>query len=138
MLKLAKAVVESMGGASPRAMALSRQAPALASELQLGKMVVVTVQLALVLFAIRLFGVEETTGFHRILPVVLGGFVIHAFLPIGYRQPFYVLLTWVSIVAVFGGFNAVWLIGLSLGLILLAHLPIDYQARIALIVVAGT
>ena len=46
-----------------------------------GKFVLVAAQLALVLLAIRLFQVENGFGFQNILPLIFGGFVVHAWLP---------------------------------------------------------
>ncbi|MEZ4700600.1 MAG: hypothetical protein R2834_09755, partial [Rhodothermales bacterium] len=137
MLKFAKAVVDSMGGITAARPASSPALPVRINVATLGRFAAVVAQLALVLFAIYQFKIEEQSGFTRILGLVFTGFVIHAWLPVNARLPFFFGLTLTGIYLVFGLVNAVWLIGLSLGLILLAHLPIDYRARIALIVVAG-
>ncbi|MEZ4701197.1 MAG: hypothetical protein R2834_12745 [Rhodothermales bacterium] len=98
------------------------------------KFVVVTAQLALVLFAIRIFEIENGFGFQHLLPIIFGGFVIHAWLPERWRQPFFVGLTLAGIWLLFGVIGGSWLIVIGLLLIALAHLPAPMWIRITLIV----
>ena len=97
----------------------------------------VTVQLALVLFAIRIFQLEDGFGFQRLLPVIFGGFVVHAWLPMPLRLPFFVSLTLVSVWLLFGLIPGSWLIGIGLGLIGLCHLPVAKWIRVTLVVLAS-
>ncbi|CAN0597628.1 unnamed protein product, partial [Laminaria digitata] len=48
-----------------------------APALSLPSFLVVTVQLAMVLFALHLFQIETATGFNRLFPLIFGGFVVH-------------------------------------------------------------
>ena len=98
---------------------------------------VVTAQLALVLFSIRLFKLEDGFGFQRLLPLILGGFIVHAWLPMAYRLPFFVTLSFTAIIWLFGVGPGNWLIGIGLGLIGLCHLPIPKWARVGLIFLAS-
>ena len=102
----------------------------------LGPFLVVVVQLALVLLVIRGFRLEEASGLLRLLPLVFGGFVVHALLPLPWRQPFFLVLSLAAIVLLFQA-NALWLVGLGLGLIGLCHLPVPFAARVGLVVAAG-
>ena len=104
---------------------------------RLAGFLVVAAQLALVLFLVSRFRIEEGRGFVRVAPLVFGGFVVHAWLPSRYRRPFFLLLSWVAIGMVLGAVNGSWLIGIGLVLVGLCHLPVPFAARVAMILAAG-
>ena len=52
-----------------------------------GKFLLVAVQLGLILLAIRLYHIEEVSGFAGIAPWIFAAFLIHAFLPLALRMP---------------------------------------------------
>ncbi|MBA2245336.1 MAG: hypothetical protein H0W11_10295 [Gemmatimonadetes bacterium] len=94
-------------------------------------------QLGLLFMALYLFRIEEELGLVKLLPLIFVGFVVHAALPLRLRLPFFLLLTWTAIGALFGPIYGLTLIGLGLGLIGLCHLPIAFRARVALVLLAA-
>ena len=65
------------------------------------------------------------------------GFLIHYFLPSHYRLPFFLFISLAAIAGILGFVNSIWLIGIGLGLIGICHLPVSYNARVAILLVAG-
>ena len=98
---------------------------------------VVTVQLALVMYAIRIFALEDGFGFQSIIPLIFGGFIVHAWLPMKLRLPFFVGLTLAAIWLLFGWIAGSWLIGIGLALIGMCHLPIPKWIRVTLVAIAA-
>ena len=98
---------------------------------------VVTAQLALVMYAIRIFALEDGFGFQSIVPLIFGGFVVHAWLPMKVRLPFFVGLTLAAIWLLFGWVAGSWLIGIGLALIGMCHLPIPKLFRVILVAIAA-
>jgi len=80
----------------------------------------------------------ETQAFRYVLALSAVGFVIHHLLPLRFRITFFGLLSIVALIVAFGvegaWAEAVWLLGLGGLLIGLAHVPIPFLGRIALIV----
>ncbi len=101
-----------------------------------GKIVLVGVQLGLLILIIRLFNLQSAAFFDVSL-LVLGGFLIHSFLPMRFRLGFFLLLSLASIVLVLGVTGGAWVIGVGLTLIGVCYLPIRFSARVALILLAG-
>ena len=81
----------------PRAEA---SAGAFALPRNLGRLAVVAVELALVLALFRAFDLEASSGFGRVAPMLFGGFIVHAALPLRFRLPFFLAL---SLAALRGG-----------------------------------
>jgi hypothetical protein len=94
-------------------------------------------QLALLLLILWQWDIEPSGGFPRILPMVFGGFIVHAALPLAWRASFFVLLSMTVIAMIVGPLPAAILIGIGLGLIGLCHLPVSFPVRIALVAAAG-
>ncbi len=103
----------------------------------LARFLAVVAQLGLLFAALYLFRIEEQFGLVKILPLIFVGFVVHAALPLRLRLPFFLVLTWATIGAMFGLTYGLVLIGLGLGLIGLCHLPIAFRARVALVLLAA-
>ena len=101
------------------------------------RFLVVAVQLALVMYAIRIYELEDGFGFQTILPLIFGGFLVHAWLPMKWRLPFFVGLTLAAIWLLFGWIAGSWLIGIGLALIGICHLPIPKWIRVTIIVLAS-
>ena len=101
------------------------------------RFVAVGVQLALIVLVIHAFRIEEGFGLLSLTPVILVGFVVHAWLPDRLRLPFFVLLGFAGAVAVFGWKYGGFLVAVGLGLISLCHLPLPYWWRVALVATAG-
>jgi len=97
----------------------------------------ILVQLALLLVLIQRFEIENE-AFLRLAALTVTGFAVHYLLPLRHRLPFFVLLSLAGIALVLGPAQAAWLIGLGLGLIGIAHLPLPIWGRAALLVaIAG-
>jgi hypothetical protein len=113
-------------GASPR---IGRE--------ELMRFLLVAGQLALVLLAIRLFAIESSRGFTKLIWLVFGGFVVHARLPMKLRPPFFLLLCVAAIGVVLGPLDAARVVGIGAGLVGLCHVPVPFGARVALLVAAA-
>lgn len=96
----------------------------------------ITVQLALICLVIRIYNIESP-GLTRILPLLLGGFVVNALLPREYRMTFFLALSVLSVFFVLGGINAIWLLGIGLVLIGACHLPLPLVVRVVIVLALG-
>ena len=97
-----------------------------------------TAQLGLLLLVIGTFNLEESHRFPELLPLIFGGFVLNAWLPLTWRPAFQVALTMGAVGLLFGPADGLRLAAIGLGLIGLCHLPVRFWIRVALIVVATT
>jgi D-alanyl-lipoteichoic acid acyltransferase DltB (MBOAT superfamily) len=95
------------------------------------------VQLGLILALAWAFEIESPAFYLRILPLAVGGAVIHHLLPLRYRPAMFALLGLVGILVVFGPGPGSWMVGLGLTLIGLCHLPIEFRWRVVLVALAG-
>lgn len=95
------------------------------------------VQLGLVLTVAHIFLIEQTYGFDRLIPAVLIGFIVHAWLPPRWRGWFFVLLFPVCSIALLGPIAGAVLVTLGVVLFLLCHLPIALSARAGVLVAVG-
>ncbi|HET6341573.1 MAG TPA: hypothetical protein VFG78_05265, partial [Gemmatimonadota bacterium] len=93
-------------------------------------------QLGLVLAVILVFRIELERGFAVVALLILIGFLIHSWLPVRARLPFFLLLT-ITAIEVLLPADGFWLVALGLGLLGLCHLPIAWSARVALVLTAG-
>ena len=94
------------------------------------------VQLGLIALVLRQFQVESA-AFRRLFLLVIGGFALHALLPIRYRLPFFLALSLAGIGLVLGPENTAWLVVIGVCLIGICHLPIAYFLRVGLLVAVG-
>ena len=101
------------------------------------KFLSVTAQLGVLVLISRQFNLESYAFYHRMMPLIFYGFILHYFLPRQYRLPFFVLLSLGGIMGVQGLGNAVWLVGLGVGLIGVCHLPAPFAVRLVLLGLAG-
>ena len=91
-------------------------------------------QLVLVLLVAKVYHVEEMYGFLQIVPFLFFGFLVHFWLPVAWRLPFFVALSLASLVYLLGFPHSLGVICLGFFLIALCHLPIPFFWRVALIV----
>lgn len=110
---------------------------ALASRAEWGKFLAISAELALLTFLIREFQIGNESFYQVVVVIMTLGFVIHSFLPLAYRMPFFLLLSLLSIQAVFGWWAGAWMVGIGLALIGMCHLPVRFSLRVALILVSG-
>ena len=79
----------------------------------LGPFLFVAAEVALVVLVVRQFQVEST-AFLRIALLALAGFVVHAWLPLAWRMPFFALLSLGAIGLVLGPREGAWFVGIGL------------------------
>ena len=103
---------------------------------QLAPFSILALQLYLLVIVTGQYALENATFAHNMIWLTFAGFLIHFFLPLPYRLPFFVLLSLAAIIGVFGLTNGLWLIALGLGLIGLCHLPLAYPLRLLLVLLA--
>ena len=103
---------------------------------KVGKILLLGLELGLLLAIVHLFDLEDE-GFRKLSLLVLGGFLVHAFLPRRWRLGFFLLLSLASIPLVLGVVTGAWVIGLGLALIGICYLPVSFRARAGLILLAG-
>ena len=137
MLKSSKTIAEPVGGASASSLPVPGKLATFFEGTSLPKFIAVTLQLGLLILILEQFSIEERSGLLDIKYLVFGGFVIHAWLPLQWRMPLLFGLTIAAMVMVFGAVNAAWLVGISLVMIALCHLPIARVARAVLVAIAG-
>jgi len=97
-----------------------------------GTFLVILAQLALLTLVLRQFQIESS-AFRDLWLLALGGFAVHALLPLRYRLPFFLVLSLVGIVLVMGLVHGAWLVAIGLVLIGICHLPLSFGTRIALL-----
>jgi hypothetical protein len=115
--------------------AITTAAGWMTTRLRVPALSMVILQLLALLVVIRQYQLVSP-AFLRIAAVAFIGFVIHHLLPLRYRIPFFVLLSFAGIAIVFGP-AALWLIAIGLVLVGICYLPIAFQARIGLLLAAG-
>jgi hypothetical protein len=96
----------------------------------------IVVQLGLLVIVIRQFQLVNS-AFIRIVLLAFGGFLIHQFLPMRARMPFFLALSLAGIGLVFGPVAGAWLIAVGLVLVGICYLPIVFSGRIALLLAVG-
>ena len=104
---------------------------------QLARFAAVGVQLALIALIVRTFDIESS-AFFRVIAVACAGFVVNHLAPMKLRLPVFVLASFSGIYLVMGAANAIQIVALGAVLIGLAHLPLRFGVRIALILAVGT
>ena len=107
------------------------------TEIRLGQLLSLALQLGLVLAVALMFRVELERGFAAVALLIFIGFLIHSRLPFRARLPFFILLT-LTAIAVLLRADGLWLVALALGLLGLCHVPISWPARVVLVLVAAT
>jgi hypothetical protein len=109
---------------------------------------IVALQLALVAVAAHFFRIEEGRGFvgeggklfgggANLMGMALVAFVIHAFLPLRYRLPFFLAFSMAAFLAIMGWYHGAILLGIGLGLVGLCHLPVPHWYRVAAVALAA-
>jgi hypothetical protein len=106
-------------------------------KLQISKFLSAAVQLGFLVAVIRLFHLENQAVYHNMMLLTFYGFLLHYLLPSHYRLSFFVLLSLAAITGILGFGNGIWLIVTGLALIGIAHLPVSYNVRVAILLGAG-
>lgn len=102
------------------------------------KPAIIAFELGLIILIVRTFSLENK-AFLQLMVIAFGGFIVNHLLPQRLRLPFFTVLSVGAIAYIMDSANAAWLVGIGLVLIGAAHLPIPFNARVALIIaIAGT
>ncbi len=137
MLKTTKTIAEPLGGAAAQPLSAPGKLAAFFEGTSLPKFIAVTLQLGLLVLILEQYSIEERSGLQDLIYPIFFGFIVHAWLPMKWRMPFFFALTVAAMVIVFNPINAAWLVGISLVMIGMCHLPIPRIARAVLIAIAG-
>jgi D-alanyl-lipoteichoic acid acyltransferase DltB (MBOAT superfamily) len=97
----------------------------------------VTLQLVVFLLLARAFEIEHASFYDLVLPLAIGGFVVHHWLPRKLQTWFFVALSVAGIFLVFGAQAGGWLLGVALTLIGLCHVPVAFRWRVLLVLAAA-
>ena len=93
----------------------------------------VAIQFGLIVLLVLGFHLESLT-FGRVMVLTFAGFLIHHYLPLRFRLPFFALLSLAATIRVAHmQMGSVLLVRSGFGLIGLCHLPIPFWARVALL-----
>ena len=106
-------------------------------KLQISKFLSATLQLGFLVAVIQLFHLENQAVYQNMMLLTFYGFLIHYLLPSQYRLSFFVLLSLAAITGILGFGNGIWLVATGLVLIGIAHLPLSYNVRVAILLGAG-
>jgi hypothetical protein len=101
------------------------------------KHLAILVQLGILVAVVKLYSLVNPAFYTKIIHITLIGFVVQFFLPLPLHLPFFLLLSLVGIVSVFGFTSGAWLIGLGLLLIGTCRLPLRFWIRVCLVVAIG-
>ena len=83
---------------------------AAAEDVDLWKLGTIAASLAAMTLLAHHFGLESE-AFTRLLLVSLGGFLVHYFLPLRHRLPFFLALSLATLVLGLGATSSAWLVG---------------------------
>lgn len=97
----------------------------------------IAVQLGLLVLVIRQFQLISLPFYHYVTLLTFFGFIIHYFLPINFRLPFFLFLSIVGIAIIFGFQNGVWMVAIGLVLIGICHLRISFLIRVSILILLG-
>lgn len=94
-------------------------------------------QVAFLVVICRGFNIENAAYTGRLLPLILAGFVVNALLAPRFRMAFFGALSVASIPLIFGVVGGAWMVGISLALIAICYLPMSWNWRAGLMVLAA-
>ncbi|MEK6675434.1 MAG: SGNH/GDSL hydrolase family protein [Planctomycetota bacterium] len=100
------------------------------------KPAIIAFELGLLILLVRVFSVESK-ALQWMMVLAFGGFIVHHFLPMALRMPFFSALSVAGVAVILGPVNALWLVGIGLVLLAVAHAPIPFWFRVGVIVVLG-
>lgn len=125
-----------MTSATPPARPPETPGAAAASRRSVGRWVALGAQLALAVALAWAFHLESPAFYLRILPLTVGGALVHHALPPAYRPWFFAALGIAGLLIVLGPRAGGWLGGVGLTLVGLCHLPVSFRWRLAVVVLA--
>jgi D-alanyl-lipoteichoic acid acyltransferase DltB (MBOAT superfamily) len=115
-----------------RANAPASDGKAQPGRISLTRFLFVLAQLGLLTLVLRQFQIENA-AFLRLALLAFAGFAVHAFLPLRYRLPFFLVLSLAGIALVLGAANGAVLVAIGLVLIAICHLPLGFGLRVTIL-----
>ena len=91
------------------------------------------IKIILLFFIIKQFKIEKDTQILTLLPIIVGGYAIHYWLPFRFKAPFFILLSFTAIFFILGLVEGALLIIIGLSLITICHLPLRYNIRLVIL-----
>ncbi len=101
------------------------------------RLLFIALQVGLCLLVARGFELEHPGFWDIVLPLSLGGFLVHHWLPRRVQPWFFSALSVAGILLVFGPAAGAWLVGAGLALIALCHVPVAFRWRLVLVLAAA-
>lgn len=111
--------------------------PARPDASRLTALLAVLVEFACLIWVLHAFQIEADRGLLRLTPLVAGGFVVHALLPLRWRLPCFLAISCAGFALLFGPLLAGCLLAAGCALVALCHLPVSWALRIALLLAAA-
>lgn len=102
------------------------------TEIALGKILFIGLELLLLVLIIQLFKIQDS-AFQNLSLMILGGFLVNAFLAQRYRGLFFMLYSMASVPLILGLANGAWVLGIGLVLIGVTYLPVAFSLRLTII-----
>ncbi len=94
-------------------------------------------QLALLVFVVGWFQIENPAFAQIVVPLAAIGFLIHHLLPRRHRLAYFTALSLIGFVTVLGWINTAWLVAVTMIFAALCHLPVPWLGRVAALLIAG-
>jgi hypothetical protein len=94
------------------------------------------IELMLIVTMVRLFGIENQRHLFPVLWVIVGGFVVHAWLPARFRIQFFAVLSIGGILFVLGMDNGLRVISVGGVLIGITYLPVGFRSTVVTLATA--
>ncbi len=106
------------------------------SSLRVRDFALIAVQLLLILLLLRQFQIEGK-AFVEVAALSFAGFAVHAYLPLGWRLPFFAAFSLCAMGFVLGAANTLWIVAIGAVLVGICHLPIAARWRTCLLLAAA-
>jgi hypothetical protein len=103
---------------------------------RIARFLILALELVLIAAIVHLFRIEERRHFFPVLCVIIGGFLIHAWLPMKFRMAFFALLSVGGLVLVLGVANGLLVLGTGGALIGVCYLPCRFGIRLTLMLIS--
>jgi D-alanyl-lipoteichoic acid acyltransferase DltB (MBOAT superfamily) len=95
------------------------------------------VPLGLAAGAAQLLSIEKSLQLPALMWLIVGGFAVHAWLPMKLRLPFFLALNVAALLVLLEPLPGLMVVGFGLSLIVLANLPIAWHLRVGLVLIAA-
>ncbi len=101
------------------------------------KFLLVLAQLALVLWVVHAFAIEERRQLPAVLALAVAGFAVHCWLPMRLRMPWFLALSVASLPLVLSWQDTLLVLGLGSALAAINWLPVSFKLRLVLLLLTA-